>query len=64
MSSAGIRVVELRGENGLVLHSWQFTSTKIKHQLVIPLQLASRAELIVIEDSYGNIFKQELKNSC
>ncbi|XP_075220678.1 uncharacterized protein LOC142324013 isoform X2 [Lycorma delicatula] len=57
MSSAGIRVVELRGENGLILHSWQFTTSRIKHQLVVPMQVAGRAELIVIEDSYGLLKK-------
>ncbi|XP_039292784.1 putative uncharacterized protein DDB_G0282133 [Nilaparvata lugens] len=68
-SSVGLRVVELRGVDSLVLHSWQFGQTRRpKTQLVVPKQISARALLIVIEDDHGNIIKQDLttgnNNNC
>ncbi|RZF31884.1 hypothetical protein LSTR_LSTR015456 [Laodelphax striatellus] len=61
-SSAGLRVVELRGAESLVLHSWQFPAgaARPRTQLLVPKQMSTRAHLIVAEDNNGNIIKQDL----
>ncbi|XP_046680773.1 putative zinc metalloproteinase C607.06c [Homalodisca vitripennis] len=55
--SAGVRVVEVRGPGGSVLGAWQFPGTRRRHQFLVPAQVLSGAQLIVAEDSNGNIIK-------
>lgn len=55
--SAGLRAVEVRGGGGVVLGSWQFVGSKLRNQFLIPVQTLSGAQLLVAEDSHGNLLK-------
>ena len=58
-SEAGIRAVELRGDNGLVLSSWQFLSKWVPKQFVLPTADEQHlAKTVVAQDSSGNIIKE------
>lgn len=59
-SVAGLRVVELRREDGLVLSSWQFLSTWVPKQFVVPTIIDDLQETrtVVAQDSLGNIIKE------
>lgn len=59
-SSAGIRVVELRGDQGLILNSWQFVGNKLREQFVVPVQHLNNAHILIAEDSDGYIIKHKI----
>lgn len=56
-SRNGLRVVQLRREDGLVMHSWEFVKNNNKRTFILPVQLAYNGITIIAEDSYGNILK-------
>nr|XP_018918228.1 PREDICTED: putative zinc metalloproteinase YIL108W [Bemisia tabaci] len=63
ISNRGIKVIELRKENGDVLHSWQFPENLAKKKLfLVPVQHLNVAETIVVEDAFGNLLKQRLSS--
>ncbi|XP_022181698.1 putative zinc metalloproteinase C607.06c isoform X1 [Myzus persicae] len=59
-SRNGLRVVQLRREDGLVMHSWEFVKNNNKRTFILPVQLANNGITIIAEDSYGNILKHLL----
>lgn len=64
-SSSGIRVVELRNDDGLVLASWEFLNTYLLKQFTLPLENVNTkyVKMVVAEDSLGNILKEPLLTS-
>lgn len=59
-SPAGVRVVEVRDESGLVLSSWQFLESQGVEKFTLPPDAVSGAEqplCLIAEDSVGNILK-------
>lgn len=59
-SPAGVRVVEIRDESGLVLSSWQFLESEGVEEFALPPDALSGAEKplsLIAEDSVGNILK-------
>jgi hypothetical protein len=57
-SPAGVRVVEVRDESGLVLSSWQFLESDGVQEFALPSDALSERSLnLIAEDSIGNIFK-------
>ena len=59
-SAAGVRVVEIRDESGLVLSSWQFLESEGVAEFTLPPDAVSGAEQplsLIVEDSVGNILK-------
>jgi len=59
-STNGLRVVQLRKEDGLVMHSWEFVKNNNKRTFILPVQLVNNGMTIVAEDSNGNILKHLL----
>jgi len=59
-STNGLRVVQLRKEDGLVMHSWEFIKNNNKRTFILPVQLANKGMTIIAEDSNGNILKHLL----
>jgi hypothetical protein len=59
-SPAGVRVVEIRDENGLVLSSWQFLKSDGVQEFELPSDaLLERSLNLIAEDSIGNILKHQ-----
>jgi hypothetical protein len=57
-SPAGVRVVEVRDESGLVLSSWQFLEADGVQEFALPsVALSERSLTLIAEDSIGNICK-------
>lgn len=59
-SPAGVRVVEIRDESGLVLSSWQFLESEGVAEFTLPPDAVSGAEQplsLIAEDSVGNILR-------
>jgi hypothetical protein len=60
-SPAGVRVIELRDESGLVLSSWQFLESEGVEEFELPPDALSERPLsLIAEDSVGNILKHHL----
>ncbi|XP_047098968.1 putative zinc metalloproteinase C607.06c [Schistocerca piceifrons] len=60
-SSVGIRVVEIRDGSGQILCDWQFLEEKKVTEFALPSEVYSEAgQLLVAEDSAGNILKHPL----
>lgn len=63
-SSAGVRVVEVRGAGGVVLSSWQYPCPRLRTQFLVPVpSLSAGAQLLLAQDSNGNIIKVNLWSS-
>lgn len=60
ISTNGLRVVQLRREDGLVMHSWEFVKNNNKRTFILPVQLANNGITIIAEDSNGHILKHSL----
>nr|CAH7758288.1 unnamed protein product [Callosobruchus chinensis] len=63
-STAGVRVVEIRQvDDELILYSWVFVSKVLKFSFQIPEdvlnELSNQNLIILVEDSVGNILKEE-----
>lgn len=59
-STNGLRVVQLRKEDGFVMHSWEFVKNNNKRTFILPVQLINNGTTIIAEDSNGNILKHSL----
>lgn len=59
-SNVGIRVVELRGDQGLILNSWKFVGDKLREQFVVPVHHLNNAFILIAEDSDGYIIKHKI----
>jgi hypothetical protein len=60
-SPAGVRVIEIRNESGLVLSSWQFLESGGVEEFALPPYALSEQPLrLIAEDSVGNILKCHL----
>ncbi|XP_050436594.1 uncharacterized protein LOC126843246 [Adelges cooleyi] len=59
-STKGLKVVQLRRDDGFVTHSWEFLRNNNKQTFILPVQLATIGTTIVAEDSNGNILKHSI----
>lgn len=58
-SEAGLKVVQMRGENGKVIKSWELSGEKTEHMILPRIQSCSS---VFAMDNYGNISRFSFNN--